>query len=438
MPDPPRARGAKLPARLSLPSGDIVELRRAGDLVTAGESSALFDDARAALSTCVLLTKKGAPVDVVALPLRDFHVLRAVLTKAGILVEEEIEIACRNCAAPLRVRPCAELEIGPWVDGEADDEELDTTLPFGEPIDVPEIPLGRVRTAYSVTFEDRTVDEARASFAAARKEPLVIDAELVRAKGIVALGAERDPAKIAEALAACDDDAFAAVSTAYLASHYVARLMCVVFCEACGARNDVDAPYVREDGGFSELDREVGRGGGLLPDGAPLPDFDAFAARAREIAEPMMVPEVTRDIELVIDAGTPAVDDGGEPLLGSYLPPHAGDPGTVARPPTVTVYYRTFEAMWKEEGPFDWEDELTETIEHELEHHVYFLRGDDPMDDEERGEIRAEAVRIVGRRETGRRALEGFGASWRDFLMRTWPLWVLALVALAAMLATQD
>ncbi len=51
--------------------------------------------------------------------------------------------------------------------------------------------------------------------------------------------------------------------------------------------------------------------------------------------------------------------------------------------------------------------------------------------------IRDEAVRIVGRREAGRRAVEGFGASWRDFLARTWPLWVLALLALALTLVTQ-
>jgi hypothetical protein len=103
----------------------------------------------------------------------------------------------------------------------------------------------------------------------------------------------------------------------------------------------------------------------------------------------------------------------------------------------VTVYYRTFEAMWNEEGAYDWDGELAETIEHELEHHIAFLRGDDPTDDEERAVIRDEAVRIVGRREAGRRAIEDFGASWSDFLKRTWPLWLLALVLLAVMLATQ-
>jgi hypothetical protein len=143
-------------------------------------------------------------------------------------------------------------------------------------------------------------------------------------------------------------------------------------------------------------------------------------------------------VELVVEGGTPAVDDGGEPLLGSYVPPHPGDAGMPSRSPVVTVYYRTFAAMWNEDGAYDWDDELVETIEHELEHHVSFMRGDDPTDDEERAVIRDEAVRIVGRREAGRRAIEGFGASWLDFFRRTWPLWLLALAALVAMLATQQ
>jgi hypothetical protein len=141
--------------------------------------------------------------------------------------------------------------------------------------------------------------------------------------------------------------------------------------------------------------------------------------------------------QLVIEGGVAAVDDGGEPLLGSYVPPHPGHSDTPTQSPLVTVYYRTFRAMWDEDGPYDWEDELTETIEHELEHHIAFLRGDDPTDDEERAVIRNEAARIVGRREVGRRAIVELGASWTDFLRRTWPLWVLALLLMLVMLATQ-
>lgn len=438
---------AKLPAKLTLPSGSAVQLRRgeseagAPSPLARTQGAPLFTEVIEALSSGrVALTKSGAPVDVGSLPLRDFHVIRAVLMRSGVVAEEEIEIACRNCGAAMHVRPCAALEIGPWVDAEASDAELDTTLPFGKPIDVPAIALGRVRLARTVTFEDRTVNDAKALFAGAAQPRLDVNEELVRAMGIVALGAERDATKIADALAHCDDDAFFAIGDAFLASHYVARLGCVVFCDACNARNDVDAPYERESGGYGSGGRvphDGGEGGDVGAAVREFPGFEAFAARAREIARPLMRDVPGEEVELVVDGGTPAVDDGGEPLLGSYLPPHHGDASTPTRAPCVTVYYKTFRAMWNEDGPYDWDEELVETVEHELEHHISFLRGDDPMDEEERAEIADEAVRIVGRREAGRRAIEGFGASWRDFWARTWPVWLIAAIALAFMLATQ-
>jgi len=366
-----------------------------------------------------------------------------VATRAGLLEEEEVAVSCRNCSEEIRVKPCAGLEIGPWEHGELGDEELDTTLPFGEPIEIPTIPLGRVRTASTVTFEPRTVGEARPLFRALARPRFDVTAEVVRAMGITALGKERDADRIAEALAACDEPAFGAVTDAFLASHYVLRLGCVAICPSCGARNDVDAPYDREIEPSGERprppagdhDHDHDRDDGEAP--STFPDFDAFAARAKVLAGPMLAEIPGAPVELLVDEGTPAVDDGGEPLLGSYVPPYEGSMAAPTRPPTVTLYYRTFRAMWDEDGPYDWDAELSETIEHELEHHVFFLRGDDPMDDEERAVIRDEALRIVGKREAGRRAVEGFGASLVDFVKRTWPLWVIALLALAAMLATQ-
>ncbi|MBX3193104.1 MAG: metallopeptidase family protein [Labilithrix sp.] len=403
----------------------------------------LFAGALAALAEDVILTrrdgKRDVEIEVDTIPLGDFHVLRAVITKAGLVEEEEVVTTCRNCGAELRVEPCAALEIGPWVDGELGDEELDATLPIGEAVDVRPILLGRVRMARYVVFEALTVKGARPLFAALGGESLEIDAGLVAAMGIVALGNERDRARIAEALATCEDASFDDVSRAFVDTHYVRRLACVAFCAACRARNDVDAPCDREFmASAPPLARESAS---ALPvaassGGPAFPTLDAFAARARDIARPLQR-DAAADVELVVEGETPAVDDGGEPLLGSYLPPHPGDMSTPTHPPCVTVYYRTFLAIWDEEGPYDWEGELRETIEHELEHHVYFLRGEDPMDDEERAEIRDEAVRIVGRREAERRAIAGFGSSLSDFVKRTWPLWLVALVALLAMLARQ-
>lgn len=441
------AARAKLPARLTLPSGAVVQLRLAGaegqggpgalEPLVRAPGAPLFSEAVRALTPPgerVSLTQGGKGVDVGSLALRDFHVLRAVLARSGVIAEEEVEIACRNCGAPMRALPCATLEIGPWADGELDDPELDTTLPLGVPIDVPELPLGRVRTARTVTFEDRTVHEAHELFVAAAREHLELTPEVVRAMGITLVGTESDAEKISRALAECDDEAFHAVGDAFLATHYVLRLGCVVFCEGCGARNDIDAPYERESGGGGGERPAPERG---APDDEGFPDFDTFATRAREIAQPMLDRVPGEPVELVVEGGTPAVDDGGEPLLGSYVPPHAGDSSTPTQSPLVTLYYRTFGAMWREDGPYDWQDELSETVEHELDHHISFLRGDDPTDDEERAVIREEAVRIVGRREVGRRATLGIAASFSDFLRRTWPIWVLAILALLFMLATQ-
>lgn len=430
---------AKLPARLTLPSGRVVALRVTGAPPAPNARGPLFADVLRLFEdgTIAIHDATGARVSVDDLALSDFHLLRALALRAGLAPEAPVDVPCRNCDAELEVRPCASLEPGPYVDGELGDEELDATPPFGEPHEIRAVPLGRVRVARTATFASRTVRDARPLWKALAREPLDVDAAFVRALGLVALGPERDAERIAEALAACDDDAFASVTDLFLASHYPPRLGAAVFCDGCGARNDVDAPYERE----------------LLPDAPPprekvsgrapshargFPDLDTFAARAREIAAPMLDAAPGDAVELVVEGGTPAVDDGGEPLLGSYVPPHAGDMTSPSRPPTVTVYHRTFRAMWNEEGPYDWEAELVETIEHELEHHTYFLRGEDPMDDEERAVIREEGLRLVGRREANRRALSGFGESVGDFVRRAWPLFVLLALALAATLLSRE
>jgi len=450
----------RLPRALTLPSGLRVRLRAAdpapGPRPAAPsppnptERPPLFADALACFDEgriTLLAERSGERLDVRALPLGDFHVLRAVLIRAGHLEEDEVEVSCRNCDAPMKLLPCAGLEIGPWVDDELDDEELDATAPFGAPIEVaaePDTPgqAGRPPGTH-VTFAARTVGDAEPAFRALAQPTLVLDAALVEALGIASIGSHREASAIAEALAAASDETFAAVGDAFLASHYVPRLGCIAVCEACGARNDVDAPYLRElEPAHADAPRHADRA-------APsFPSFDAFASRAKVMAGAHLSAmkasagargpgDASLDVEVFVEGGTPMVDDGGEPLLGSYLPPHPGDGATPSRAPLVTVYYRTFRAMWNEEGPYDWEDELEETIEHELEHHVYFLRGDDPMDDEERAAIRDEALRVVGRREAGRRMAAGFGESVADFLRRTWPLWVLAALALAFTLVSQ-
>lgn len=401
----------KLPAALTLPTGLTVRLRargapaaprrRADGAPLFSEVLATFDDGEVVL--------EGADVRDLALP--DFHVLRAVLTKRGFVAEDEIEIACANCGAPIRLRPCETLEIGPWIDGELGDPELDALDEPGTPHAIPG--LGEVAIAR------RTVRQAEPLFLALGKKAFVVTPEVARAMGVEGPSAAE--------LAECDDETFDAVADLFLRATYPLRLGAIVFCPACKARNDVDAPYERE--------LSPSAPGGAGSGASALPELDAFAERARRIAEPLLATIPGEPVSLVVDDGTPAVDDGGEPLLGSYVPPFPGDLGAPSHPPTVTVYYRTFRAIADEEGPFDWEDELAETIEHELEHHVYFLRGDDPMDAAEREEINREALRVVGRRETTRRTVRSFGESLADFAKRTWPLWLIALAALLLGLA---
>lgn len=423
----------RLPRRVVLPSRLEVRLEArdapgaARDPVSGPRFAAALDVLQRGVVR--VADAKGAAIDPRGLPLADFHVLRALLLRSGFLHEEEIDVACRNCDAPVRGLPCRGLEIAPYADGELDDPELDHTTPFGEPIPIAEIALGRARRATSMTLAPRTVGDAEPLFKAVSAPSLDLDASVVRALGIVALGAERDPARIAEALAHASDEAFADVADAWLSAHYAPRLGAVLVCRACGARNDVDAPWQRELEPGSPT-RATGAGSSAFP------SFDAFAERADALAARHLAAVRGDPVSLVVVDRPADVDDGGEPLLGSYLPASPGDAHTAPSPPTVTVYFRTFQAMWNEEGPYDWEAELDETLEHELLHHEYHLRGDDPMDEEEREEIRAEGLRVVGRRESQRRAVRGLGVDLGEFFRRTWPLWIVALAALLLGLLT--
>jgi hypothetical protein len=423
------------PKRVHLPSGRVVSFgpRRAGLEAKVSAAAArkrapnepLFSELVELASSGELALREGdAAVDVRELALADFHALRAIATRLGWLAEEPIEIGCRNCGEPMSVAPCASLELGPWVDGELDDEELDGTLDLTMPHEIPPVRLPRGTTAREITLRDVTAAEAVPLHRALRRRRLPITDRVVAAMGVVSLGPEKDARRIAEALERCSDAAWIAIGDLFLRAHYAPRLASVAICSKCSARNDVDAPYDRE---FEPAPFEPQSNEELFP------PFDAFAARAREIFDTVVG---TREgvVTLIVDSGVPACDDGGEPLLGSYVPP-GGDPTAPVGLAEVTVYHRTFEAMWKEDGAYDWDAELTETIEHELEHHDGWLVGHDPMDDEERAEIVREHARMVGRRTVARAAGQTVGAlggDFRGFIAATWPIWlIVAVVSLA-------
>jgi hypothetical protein len=369
-------------------------------------------------------TGKAAEVGLASLELRDFHTLRAVVTRLGWLVEERVEVACRNCAAPVLHDPCAALELGPFVDGELDDPELDGTLDLTVRHPVPPVRLRGAATARDVKLRSVTVAEAAPFHRALRRRRLVVTEAVVRGMGIEALGPASDPRRIAAALARCSEEAWGAIGDLFLLAHYPPRLSSVVLCAKCGARNDVDAPYERE----LEPTRPTGQSNAEV-----FPGIDAFDAEARATFTRLAGARAA-SMTLVVDDDVPACDDGGEPLLGAYVPP-GGDPTAPVGVAEITLYYRTFRAMWEEDGPYDWAAEVHETVEHELEHDDGWRVGHDPMDDEERDAIARERVRLVGRKEVVRGSLVALGQDLRGFMARTWLIWLIVAVVTLALAA---
>ena len=425
----------KLPGRVQLPSGRRVSLRIKAPAMPIARAprAALFSELFAAEQQGVCGVYDGNDVvPLASLFLGDFHAIRALSLAGGLLVEATVELPCKNCDATLTVHPCKALPLGPFRDFELSDPELDATLPLGVAHEIPVLELPGGRRASTATFEARTAEQARPLFMALSQREVVVDAAFVFAMGLVALGEEESREAIAEALSQCDDDAFAAVTDVFLSTHYPLRLGAPIRCESCGARNDVDAPYEREVEP-SDLTRGDARGNGENVPG-DFPTLDDFAEVARASFEEHVARFPADTVDLVVTDATPACDDGGEPLLGSYVPGAAPDAHGLLSRPTVTVYVRTFRAMWTEEGAFDVAAEIDETIEHELQHHEHHLLGDDPMDDEERAEIAREAQRVHGKTQVARDAARGLGMDIGEFVRRTWLVWLLLFIAGAAAL----
>ncbi len=272
-----------------------------------------------------------------------------------------------------------------------------------------------------------TVAQAAPLHRALRRRRLALSASVVEAMGITALGAETRPAAIASALTHGSDEAWGAIGDWFLQAHYTPRLGAVVLCSKCGARNDVDAPYDREfePSGLAMLTDQSNETNDAL-----FPDFEGFAAHAQDAFD-AIAGAAASQVRLVLDEGVPACDDGGEPLMGSYEPP-GGDVTAPVGNGAVTLYYRTFRAIWDDEGPYDWRAEVDETLAHELEHHAGWQTGDDPMDDDERSEIAAERARLQGRRAVARQSVAALGDDVRGFLARTWLIWVIVAAATVA------
>lgn len=379
--------------KFTLPSGRVVRTRKQPG--TPSEGKGIYAKAIATIGAHL------EDANVRELLLVDFHALRAIGAKLGWMKDDPIEITCVNCREPMTVKPCSTFELGPFRDGELDDPELDRMRMKDDVED-------------GVRIEPRTVAEAEPLHVALAKGPLRITPKIARALGVIEFDGSKDG--IAARLRDATDERFDRVVDAFLDTTYPLRLGASHACPKCKAKNEVDAPYDRE---FARASRAVQE-----EEEEDFPSFEVFDAEAQKLGEKYL----PGDVVLVVEGGVAHVDDGGVPLLGSYVPPFEGHESAPSRPPEITVYYRTFRGMHEDEGPYDWRAELEETIEHELEHHGHHLRGHDPMDEEERAAIARETVRTVGRKEIVRRETKGLALDFGDFIRRTWLLWLLLLI----------
>lgn len=416
-----------LPPRVSLPSGLRVRLSAkhaarakeglsTNEHVHGGVMEALF----VLSSEGVVTSERGEPVDIEALALRDLHVLRSLLLYAGVLEEPVAELPCENCGAALRVAPSKLLEVGPFVDGELDDPELDKPFEYQRTYAIPTLRVSG-RVARTVRLAPRCVREARALFQAEGSDPFRITQAICAAMGIVALGRERRASAIAEALMRASAAAYQAIVDLLYEAHYGPRLLASVRCEACGARSDLDVPWARE------IPYEVGRKRGRADS---FPDLDTFERLVREAAERVFEKRGVRNIDLVVHDDVPYCDDGGEPLLGCYTPFGMDEDLGIERAPEIRVFYRTFAREHEEDPSFDVEREIEETIDHEVTHHLHHLAGHDPLDDEEREAIEKDERTRVGKRELVRRAKKSLFEDLWGFGRTMWPLIAIGVVAM--------
>jgi len=405
-------------------SDDRVEARR----VFAGRMLRALSTGR------LVVAVEGAPLApgaLDALALTDFHALRDAAYRIGVIDEDpDPDQRCRNCdtaLAPGRLdAPIAELDQW-YLEHPAD--PLEPPFPLGT-----EIRLANGKRAHTFDMEPVTVGRARPLWRALERSSVKITPRIVDALGIRALGDVRDRGAIAQALDRASDDAWAAVETAFVLLNYAPRSHYPYVCPECGALHDVLAPSTREFD--ADLDAEDLLLGGGEPsaaagdDLAPFPDEDSFAEMALRIGSEVYAERRVKNIELVVDTGVPPVDGSGEPLMGSYRPMADGDAaGYTSLRFQIDVFYKTFEKMYAD-APFDVEAELRETIDHEVEHHLHYLSGHDPMDEEERAEALTELERTYGKRAVRRARVTGVLGE-----LRTIAWFVLAAVAVIALIA---
>jgi len=343
-----------------------------------------------------VLTVDGRARPLDSLLARDFHALRALAAAKGLLPDPPVSIPCSNCQKRFVTRPAAAFPTGPFDDAELHDDELDAPFLY----DVPHAVAATSGEVY-VRIAERTVAEILPAWRAVAEGRTAFSRAFVDAWGLRAVGDASEPGPIALALRS-DEILALAVEELLEEAHYPLRLSAEIRCPSCDAANAVEVPFYREF-----LTDDVPE---HLPEGAAVdfPDDATFARLADGLAAPFLAADAEHAEAAVVprspvvfrvDAGVPAVDDAGVPLLGSYRPSADG------LPPIVTLYTRSFREMAASRDggeASNWRAELEETVRHEFAHHAAALAGFDDVDDDERAEIDDDEARRRGRRVVAR------------------------------------
>lgn len=120
----------------------------------------------------------------------------------------------------------------------------------------------------------------------------------------------------------------------------------------------------------------------------PIPDFDAFAARAKEIADSIPAPFLEGVEDVVVHRElkkSPILED--VVTLGECEPSplaarmRQGDGDAVRS--IVHLYYGSFVDLARSDPRFDLDAELRETIEHEIQHHIEDKAGVHDLEDDD-------------------------------------------------------
>lgn len=314
--------------------------------------------------------------------LRDFHLLRDLAERLGVIAADPIEERCRNCSAEFRVDPRG-APLEPLLERRDPPDPLPERL--AQPVDGVE----------GLSLSSVNVARARPFWAALGAPELILDARIIQAMGVDSLTTARgvlsDPKRLASRIREGSELLWDVVQAAYDRVNYPLRASVPHRCEACDTIHDVPSPSTRETWvsprALSAIDGGEGQG--------EFPSPEEFGLLADALRDEIYDKRGIAEIPLIVDFGVPPVDGSGEPLMGCYvaddLDPNAADPFQ------IFLYYETFRRMF-EDFAYDVDLELYETIDHEVEHHLHHLAGHDPMHEEELREVDRDLERTYGSR----------------------------------------